>query len=266
MTGQRSDPDGLDRRSFVKRAVGVGAAAVAFTAVGVPGLLKGPAFPTMAEAQGVIMPDPQLCIGCLTCEVRCSEVHREVGLSDVPRIRIYDLKWVPTEQQIIDNYGHRGAFMQQPCVQCPDAPCVAVCPVDALQVHASNGARVINEHTCIACGKCAQACLFPTLDEALATNAETHHQTSRITYDPKKNVYTKCDLCYFRPEGPACIERCPVNIRINQGIIKSDVMCLDLPPSSSGGTFAFMEQQQHASPDGPAPGQHLAPANKGAQA
>jgi Fe-S-cluster-containing hydrogenase component 2 len=254
----------LSRRSFIKHA-GVGVAAVAFTAVGVPGLLKSPAFPTMAGAQGVIMPDPKLCIGCLSCEVACSDVHRDAGMSDVSRIRIFNLKWVEPDPEIIDNYGERGSFVQQPCVQCPDAPCLAVCPVDALQVEGTTGARIIKEDLCIACGKCATACIFPTLDESLSTNSEIFQQRSRITYDPKKNVYTKCDLCYFRPEGPACIQRCPINIRINQGIIESDVMCLDLPPMTDG-TFRFMEQQQHVSPEAPAPGQQLSPANKGAQA
>ena len=29
--------------------------------------------------------------------------------------------------------------------------------------------------------------------------------------------------------GPACVERCPVNIRIKQGLLKSDKMCLSEP-------------------------------------
>ncbi|MCH7992294.1 MAG: hypothetical protein IIC35_07740, partial [Gemmatimonadetes bacterium] len=57
-------------------------------------------------------------------------------------------------------------------------------------------------------------------------------QTSRITYDPERNIYAKCDLCYFREEGPACIQRCPVNVRIKQGLLESDVLCLDLPPAN----------------------------------
>ena len=56
-------------------------------------------------------------------------------------------------------------------------------------------------------------------------------------------MYAKCDLCYFRPEGPACIEKCPINIRIKQGIIKSDRMCLDMPKSDPA-RFQQMQQQQ----------------------
>jgi anaerobic carbon-monoxide dehydrogenase iron sulfur subunit len=260
MTEERAEParaSALSRRDFVKRA-GAAATVVALVGVGVPGIVKGTAFPRMADAGGVIMPDPGLCIGCLSCEVACSDVHREIGLSEVPRIRIYDLKWVDVEPQIVQNYGARGQFMQQVCLQCPDAPSLPVCPVDAVQVEPTTGARIIREDVCIACGKCEAACIFPTLDEELATGSERFEQFSRITHDRKKEVFAKCDLCYFRAEGPACIAQCPVNIRIHQGFIDSDVLCLDLG-SGARETFGFMRQQQVVDPAGPAEQQQLTP-------
>src|SRR6266550_4449103 len=214
---EESDPS---RRNFLKQAGGV-VASVVFIGLGVPGVLGHDSFPKNEESGGLIMPDPSLCIGCLTCEVACSDVHREIGLSAVPRIRIYDVDSVQVKPEVRRAFGDRGRFAQQVCLQCPDAPCLPVCPVDALQVDPKTGARVINRDTCIACGKCEKSCIFPSLDEALATGKQELHQHSRITYDEKLNVYAKCDLCYFREEGPACIERCPVNIRIKDKQIAS---------------------------------------------
>ena len=56
-------------------------------------------------------------------------------------------------------------------------------------------------------------------------------QHSRITYDPAADTFAKCDLCYWREGGPACVESCPINIRIRQGIVKVDAgrMCLSEP-------------------------------------
>ena len=122
-------PGDPSRRAFLKQT-GALAASTALVGLGVAGLVAGPAFPTIAEAGGVIMPDPGLCIGCLTCEVACSDVHREAGLSDVPRIRIYNRADVLVQPQIIASFGERGHFFQHVCVQCPDAPCLPVCPVD----------------------------------------------------------------------------------------------------------------------------------------
>jgi len=250
MAEKKEESPGADvsRRSFLKQA-GAAVAAVAFVGIGAPGVLKGPAFPTMGEAKGMIAVEPSLCIGCLTCEVACSDVHREAGLSSMPRIRIYDVDSVKVNAEVEKAFGQRGHFHQQVCLQCPDAPCLPVCPVEALHVDDKTGARVINNDTCIACGKCESSCIFPSLDEALATGKQVLHQKARISYDEKLDVYTKCDLCNFRPEGPACIERCPVNIKIIQKQIKSDVMCLDLSPAVGKQTFEAMRPKQTASPD-----------------
>jgi hydrogenase-4 component A len=233
----------VSRRDFLKHA-GAFAASVALVGVGLPGVLKGAACPDIAEAGGVIMPNPSLCIGCLTCEVACSDVHAEAGLSNVPRIRIYNLDSVEVDPQVEQAFGQRGRFYQHVCLQCPDAPCLPVCPVDAISVESQTGARVIDEDTCIACGKCEQSCIFPTLDEALATSSDRFDQHSRITHDEGRNTYAKCDLCYFREEGPACIQQCPVNIAINQGEIETNVLCLDLLGPVDQQNFETMRAQQ----------------------
>src|SRR5688572_365102 len=85
--GERSaDPAELSRRQLLRGAAPV-VAFVALEAIGGLGVAKGASPSETKQAEGVIFPDPSLCIGCLTCEVICSTVHREQGLSDVPRIR-----------------------------------------------------------------------------------------------------------------------------------------------------------------------------------
>ena len=170
--------DGSDdpsRRSFVKGAVAVGAF-IALDAIGGVTIARGsePHTKPSTLAEGVIFPDPTLCIGCLTCEVICSRVHREQGLSAIPRIRIFNDPATQVDPAVQQAYPGRGSFHQEVCLQCPTAECLYVCPVDA---------------------------------------------------------FTKCDLCYWRPEGPACVEACPINVRIKQGVLKSDRMCLSAPQS-----------------------------------
>lgn len=235
MTQEPTAPDApatVSRRDFIRQA-GAGFVAVAAIGFGGINLLRPNAAPReLATSSGVIMPDPSLCIGCLTCEVICSRVHREQGLSDVPRIRIFNDASTVVDTAITDAYGDRGKYHQSPCLMCPDAPCHHVCPADALPIEPTSNARIINEDKCIACGRCAAACPFPVLPETEATNRTPNGQGSRITYDPVKNVFTKCDLCYWREEGPACVEACPVNVRILQGILESDHLCLDKPAAT----------------------------------
>ena len=222
-----ADPE-LSRRDLLKGAAPI-VAFIALEAIGGVGIASGASPRSTALADAVIFPDPQLCIGCLTCEVICSQEHRRAGLSDVPRIRIFNDPEVKVSPVIQEAYPDRGSFHQEPCLQCPTAECLYVCPVDAVQVEPRTGARFIREDTCVTCGRCAEACPFPISDEAHATNQLTLHQRSRITYDPEKDTFAKCDLCFWREGGPACVERCPVNIRIRQGVLKSDHLCLEAP-------------------------------------
>lgn len=227
--GSGGSPE-VSRRDLLKTAAPI-VAFIALEAIGGAGIAKGATPSATAQSTGVIFPDPTLCIGCLTCEVICSRVHKEQGLSDMPRIRIFDDPEVKVAPAVQQAYPGLGSFHQEPCLQCPTAECLYVCPVDALQVEPRTGARFIREDVCVTCGRCNEACPFPTSPEAEATNRLAFGQRSRISYDPGKDTFTKCDLCYWREGGPACVERCPVNIRIRQGIIKSDTMCLAAPKS-----------------------------------
>src|SRR5436190_22573373 len=79
----------MSRREFIATAM-TGVFALGAVGAGGLGFLKPSATPIDRESSGVIFADPTLCIGCLTCEVACTEAHREVGLSSISRIRIYD--------------------------------------------------------------------------------------------------------------------------------------------------------------------------------
>jgi len=245
---QQVSADGpeVSRRGLLRSAAPI-VAFIALEAIGGIGATK-PTGPIQVKgAEGVIYPDPTLCIGCLTCEVRCSQVHKQQGLSDIPRIRIFKDENTTVDPAIQAAYPDRGKFHQEPCLQCPTAECLYVCPVDALRVDPRTGARYIAEDRCVTCGRCNEACIFPTSDLSQAVNLLTSDPTppqkSRITYDPENDVFAKCDLCYWRNGGPACVERCPVNVRIRQGIIKSDHLCLDAPAGDRA-TWARLREFQ----------------------
>lgn len=233
MSSNDSGKREISRREFLATAAagviavgGLGATGIAMTAA--------PRHPIDRLSDGVIFPDPTLCIGCLTCEVACTDAHKKAGMSEFSRIRIYKEPSTKVDPEVLKNYPDRGSFIQGVCLQCPDAPCLPVCPVNALHVEPKTGARVIDEKACIACGRCNASCPFDS--RAASTQVgeikiEAH--TKRVNFDASRSVYVKCDLCYFRPEGPACVEKCPINIRIKQGVLNVEKgrMCLDVPKS-----------------------------------
>jgi len=230
---------GATRRTVLKGGAAAVGAFIALESIGGVSLAAGTSPRSTQLANGVIYPDPSLCIGCLTCEVICSQVHQAQGLSDLPRIRVFNDPTTQVDPAVQEQYPGRGQFHQEPCLQCPTAECLYVCPVNALRVDPTSGARFIREDVCVACNRCAEACIFPTSSEASATNGLVFGQESRISYDPVKDNFTKCDLCYWRDGGPACAERCPINIRIRQGILKvaAGRMCLDVPQVNDKATW-----------------------------
>mgnify|MGYP001590204176 CR=1 FL=1 len=64
------------------------------------------------------------------------------------------------------------------CRKCEDAPCIAVCPVDALEKDEDG---IINRHTnlCISCKSCVTICPFGTI----MTDFFTHHRNRDLFYD-----------------------------------------------------------------------------------
>ena len=88
--GPPDDPTDLSRRDFLRRGAAPVVAFIALEAIGGLGLATGTSPKETKLSQGVVFPDPTLCIGCLTCEVICSQEHKRQGLSDVPRIRIFN--------------------------------------------------------------------------------------------------------------------------------------------------------------------------------
>ena len=213
----------MGRRRFVISST----VAVAALAAGGVGLVM-PKSASAAETKAVD-PDPNLCIGCLTCEVACSRWHASQGMSSIPRLRVLRTDNVKPDK-VVRNFAGGIGFSQHGCHQCVKPECLAVCPAKALRIDRQTGARYIDENSCIQCGKCQEACPYPIA--GVQASDGQNIATKRIWYDSAKKTYVKCDLCRGRKGGPACVEQCPVNVVIKQGRVNSDKNTLTLEDSS----------------------------------
>ncbi|MFZ9044227.1 MAG: 4Fe-4S dicluster domain-containing protein [Cyclobacteriaceae bacterium] len=129
--------------------------------------------------------DNRKCIGCHACTVACKSEH------DVP-VGV-NRTWVKqTEKGTFPNT--RRIFQVSRCNHCTDAPCVSICPTEALHTR-EDGIVDFNNDRCIGCKSCMQACPYDAL-----------------YIDPETNTAAKCNYCAHRTDiglEPACVNVCP---------------------------------------------------------
>ena len=120
--------------------------------------------------------DPAKCTGCLQCEMACSYEHTGVMNPADSLIKVF-------------NFEHEGRKVPYTCTQCAEAWCLNACPVDAIRIDRSTGAKLVFVDTCVGCKVCTIACPFGT-----------------VNYNQATGKVQKCDLC---GGDPACAKACP---------------------------------------------------------
>ncbi|MEA1904629.1 MAG: 4Fe-4S dicluster domain-containing protein [Candidatus Hadarchaeota archaeon] len=128
----------------------------------------------------VLTEDPPLktCVGCRTCELACSFFHEKKFNPQKSRIRIVQ----------------EGPAINRPvvCMQCPNAPCMKVCPEEGAMWRDSKGVVRVDDGKCTGCGECVEACPF-----------------GAIWLHPDTNKAINCDLCGGDPQ---CVRFCPQGV------------------------------------------------------
>lgn len=129
--------------------------------------------------------DHDRCIGCHACTVACKAEN------DVPvgSFRTW-VKYV--EKGTFPEVRRHFAVLR--CNHCTNAPCVKICPVNALEKR-KDGIVDIDRDACIGCRACMQACPY----DAIYLNRDS-------------GSVEKCHFCAHRVEQglePACVVVCP---------------------------------------------------------
>ena len=212
--------DDPTRRSLLKGAAGVGAAAVGLSAV-------QQASRSVAADDGGSNPDSDVqmgmainterCIACLQCMDACNEEN------DNPS----EALWMTVLRYEEDDYTDNEEFLTRPCQHCSDAPCETACPTNARYTREEDGIVLTDYDQCTGCRYCEVACPYGVnylqwADPGEAGEAFDHDtEVGGVTAagPAPQGTMGKCTFCAHRQDSgdedlmgtSACEDVCPVD-------------------------------------------------------
>jgi anaerobic dimethyl sulfoxide reductase subunit B (iron-sulfur subunit) len=142
--------------------------------------------------------DPNSCMGCNACAIACKNRHgTDAGHVDWRRVETVSTGEFPDYQE---------TNISLSCMHCEDAPCVNVCPTNAIEKRDSDGIVTINRDDCIGCRYCGWACPYGAPqygDEGLM-------QKCNLCLDkgPGAGAGAESKNTQDDPLEPACVDEC----------------------------------------------------------
>jgi molybdopterin-containing oxidoreductase family iron-sulfur binding subunit len=152
--------------------------------------------------QWVMVFDLRRCDGCRDCIKGCQAEHHLPESAEW--IKVYEL---------VDTHG-KSFSMPVLCMECQEAPCVRVCPVEATYFR-PDGVVVVDESICIGCRMCMAACPYGVRvfnwDEQTGISPDLYDNRPEFTVPQRQGTVGKCTMCVHHlevDEFPACIDAC----------------------------------------------------------
>lgn len=140
--------------------------------------------------------DVDECTGCNLCIIACKDEHvgnrHEPWTGPQPDSGHFWMDVKAIERGSVPKV--KVTYLPVLCQHCENAPCMKVCPEDAI-ARRDDGLIWINEERCTGCGLCQEACPYDV-----------------IYMNEESNVAQKCTGCAHlvdRGETPRCAEVCP---------------------------------------------------------
>ena len=134
-----------------------------------------------------LVADPDLCLGCKTCEAACAVERGSVSKNKYDAVH----ELVRPRSRVYVQWDGNVSFPLQ-CRHCEDALCLEICPTGALRRNESTQLVTHDTEKCIGCWMCVMTCPY-----------------GLIRPESDLRSIEKCDQCFDMADGPYCQKACP---------------------------------------------------------